>query len=803
VAPDNPDGKPPRELPAGPLAGERPGRASEDMAHPAAGGDSWAPGEGISEEEAIRSLAGRLLARDDSARAGGILEQLFRRLGDDPTLRVGSINVFNDEISVEEGDFAIGSGSGRSPAGLAPGSAVPLDNPYLRRHIGTYVRPGGFMAALDMLRRSHLLILCGPAGSGREAAAVALLAEAGSREQMHMLAGPLLLQEEEGWRCGPAGTAFLVPAVTGHVVGRIDDVWLQKTARLLSSSSNYMVVVAEAACGALAAASSRSEFTFEELGMPDPLTVMRRRAREVVAPTLAMDLKAWLASEEVAALIAEDSRPRSAARVGTLIAEAVNEHRDQAATLQALLDPARRVQAWFARMDTSTGADYQQIVFPVAVSVLEESSYLTVSDAAAALYLRLFPELDEPPPLRFRRALADQQQWIELVLPVEAASLYGDPPAELLRFRSPRLRAAVLEHAWTWVDGMRPALTGWLRELARHPDVDVRTRAAASTGLLATLDFSYVLHRFIFPWAVSPSPAARACAALALAVPGHSPRYSARVWSILRDWAANLPEGPGSRLPWTAAEAAGGALGRSHPADALIVLGEVLERDDWDCVGPLAVAVLNLAENGCLREVLQALLDWSEPMDGSPPVLKALLSFILTARTPALKIPGMPAEATPSNGSRPHGARGPSRITGTAVTVRAASSADASGDMAARPTPTAARTAAPSHGVRSEYGAWPVLLREADHHRTAVRDLWGRALAAKPVRLLALEALRSWLELADRDEAALAPVSRVIEAVARLGGKHPERMEYYLERWAADLKKPVRSAQRVLAVVVR
>ena len=94
-------------------------------------------------------------------------------------------------------------------------------------------------------------------------------------------------------------------------------------------------------------------------------------------------------------------------------------------------------------------------------------------------------------------------------MPAEPATSYGDPSPELLRFRSPRLRAAVLQHAWTWMDGMRPALTGWLRELGRHPDVEVRARAAATTGLLATLDFSYVLHRFVYPWAVSPSPATR------------------------------------------------------------------------------------------------------------------------------------------------------------------------------------------------------------------------------------------------------------------------------------------------------
>ncbi len=798
------------ETPAAPAAGGRPGDLPGDGSHPAAGDDP-APGEGITEEQAIRSLTGRLPAREESARSGDILDQLFRQLGGDPSLRIGSINVFNDEISVEEGDFAIRSGGGESTRGgsRAADSAVPLDNAYLERRIGTYIRPGGFGRALEKLRSRHLLILCGPPGSGRESAATALLAEAGSRDTMHMMAGSVLLAER-GWRCGVAGTAFLVPSLAADLAGHLDDVWLQKTAKLLRDSGNYMVLVVEEACGALAAAGSRAEFTFEDLGMPDPLTVVHRRARTVIKPARAEDLRLWLASDEVAALLAEDSSPRFASRVAVLIAEAVNENSDRTATMQELLDPANRVQAWFARTDTSAGTDYRQIVLPVAVSVLEDSSYLTVSDAAAALYLQLFPDLEEPPPLRFRRALADQQQWIQLAVPGEPATVYGDPSPEVLRFRSPRLRAAVLQHAWTWVDGMRPALTGWLRELGRHPDVEVRARAAASTGLLATLDFSYVLHRFVYPWAVSPSPATRACAALALAVPGHSPLYSARVWAILRQWAANLPEGPGSRLPWTAAEAAGSALGRNHPADAVSVLGEVLKRDEWDCLVALAVAVLNLAENGCMREVLDALLEWSAPMDGSPPVLKALLAFILTARTPALGEAGaldapsgtdVPARTgSPRPPVRPHGS---SRLTGTAVMPRGGRSPGSAGEAVSLPAAGVRRPVVPERKTRPDAASWPVLLGQADSHREALRDLWGRALSAKPVRGLALDALRSWLELADQDESALAPASRVIEAITRLGGKHPERLEYYLEQWASSPKAPVRSAQRVLSAIAR
>lgn len=787
-----------------PGEGARPAAPSSDPGHPADASGS-PPGEGITEEEAIRSLAGRIPARADSVRSRDILNQLFRRLGDDPSLSIGSLTVFNDAVTLEEGDFAVGAADRKGAPGAAPpaDAVVALDSAYLKAHIGAYVRPAGFSRALDILRRRHLLVLCAPPGSGRKSAAMALLAEAGDRSRMHLVASALLLAER-GWRCGPAGTTFVVPLTEADPAGRLDDVWLQATARNLSGNSNYMVIVTDRPCGALATAVSRPDFTFEELGRPDPLAVATKRARAVLGPARGGDLKVWLDRDEVATLLAEDGGPRSAARAGQQIAEALSGGKDLAATMQALLNPGRRVQEWFAKADTATGPGYQQMVLPVAVSVLEESSYLTIGDAAAALYRRLFPDQDEPPPLRFRRSLADQQQWIELIVPGEAASSYGDPAPELLRFRSPLLRATVLQYAWTWLDGMRPAMTGWMRDLAGHPDVEVRARAAASAGLLATLDFSYVLHRFVYPWAVSPSPGTRACAALALAVPGRNPLFAARVWALLREWAANAPDGPGSRLPWTAAEAAGSALGRSRPAEAVSVLGGVLNRDDWDCLAALAVAVLNLAENGCLREVLGALLEWSAAMDGSPQALKALLAFVLTARTPALAEPdSSPPEpaAAPASSPPPERVPGRSRLSGTAVAARGAGHPEPAGRPASPPSADGRRDGRDGRPDRPRHGSWPVLLAEAGSHREALRDLWGRAFAAKQVRPLALEAMRSWLELADRDAAALAPVSQVIASVIRLGGKHPERMEYYLEQWADDPKAPLRSAQRVLATI--
>jgi hypothetical protein len=440
----------------------------------------------------------------------------------------------------------------------------------------------------------------------------------------------------------------------------------------------------------------------------------------------------------------------------------------------------------------------------------------------------MFPDEEGPPQLRFRRALQDQQQWIELALPDEDASPWGDPSPEILRFRSPLLRTAVLQHAWTWLDGIRPALCDWLAELGAHPDIDIRARAAASAGLIATLDFSYSLHNFVYPWAVSRSPAARMCAALALAVPGSSPRYAPRVWAILRQWAANVPQGPGNRLPWTAAEAAGSALGRGRPDDALAVLREVLDRDEWDTVPALVLAVLNLAENGCLREVLGALLEWSSPKEKekevSAPAIKALLAFVCTAQAEApapagsasvairdeaarasgdgASVPSGTTAAPVTASSRLSASRGASRLTGTAVATRRSADPEPPGHVGGRSEAASAGTPlAPRRGGAAEARAWPVLLAEAGENQQAIRDLWGRALSAKAVRPLALDTFHSWLELADRDGAALAPVSRVIVSVSRLGGKHPARLDYYLSQWSSDPREPLRSAQRVLAVI--
>src|SRR5262249_54272590 len=149
--------------------------------------------------------------------------------------------------------------------------------------------------------------------------------------------------------------------------------------------------------------------------------------------------------------------------------------------------------------------------------VLEETSYLTLSDAAVDLLDELCPGEPAPAAPRFLRSLATEHPWIELAGPGEPAA--GSAPAAV-RFRSPLLRLAVLGYAWTEFDGMRPTLLAWLRRQAGHPDIEVRARAAHAAGLLAREDLQHGLHRYLVPWADSDSVALRRSAALALGVVG-------------------------------------------------------------------------------------------------------------------------------------------------------------------------------------------------------------------------------------------------------------------------------------------
>lgn len=716
--------------------------------------DSDAQTDGlISEQDALRSLQGESTERLDAARSQAILADVLRRL---------TVNMFNADVHVHR-DFNIGDAEAGRGAPRGASGPVPVGSAHLTDYTTAYVRPPGFTDALAVLERRHLVVLSAPAGTGRDTAALALLIQVlGEIEKTEepalfdLTADSVLT--DEAWTvpdkaCGYVVSDGEMPAGTsprswclGASAERLDDAWLTRTSALLVEAESFLVVITGPMRGRLAAATRRTDFIVENLGMPDPLEIVRARVLASVRGLDPGELDGRLTKAGASSMVAERPEPRFAVRVSGAVVDALNANEDLAQALEGLRDPGEQVHEWFGYH-----TEPDQIAFIIATALLEDSSFLTVSDAAVKLYLALTSESNPPPTLRFRCTLAADQPWIELTEP-DIAPAAGPPIAATVRFRSPLLAAAVLTYAWNEFDGMRPALLAWLQRLVGDPDVEVRARAATGAGILAAGDFQHALHRYLLPWAQNRLPTLRQSAALALGVVGAVPSHTPRVWELLRKWAAEAEPDIDLALPAAAATAAGGPLGVAQPDRALRVLRTLLSDGDWSLLRPVALSVLQLVENGGAQHVLRALLEWTVPDDASGIMVKGLLAYVFTVRQPA-------SDSTLERSSGAHG--------GDAVTPR-----------------------------------WPVLLADADLHRDELPELWGRALDSPKVRPLALEALREWLRVVDDDPTAFERVLRVLAGVADRGDRDLERLEYHLDRWVNDEEDPSPAADRILDALV-
>ncbi|WP_434439463.1 hypothetical protein [Lentzea sp. E54] len=500
----------------------------------------------------------------------------------------------------------------------------------------------------------------------------------------------------------------------------MDDVWLTRARQQLEDSHSFLVVVTGTPRGRLATASRRHEFVLENLTAPDPHLVFDAKLEAAALRRPLTEVRRRLEGTDLHALLTERPRPGFAVRAADTVVNAVNNGDDLATVLRELRDPGEQVAEWFG--DT---VDFAEISFAVATAVLEGCGYLTVSDAAAELHRTLAGKSAEPV-THMRRTMRTDHTWIELAI--------GDEPldGEVVRFRNPDLRLAVLEHVWHELDGMRTAIQEWLRGMAGHSDVEVRARAATAAGFLAAGDLSHALHAFLLRWAESESPEEQQSAAIALGVVGRRREHTGRVWHLLREFAAHARHRPESPLSHTAARAAGGLMGLDDPASALHLVRELLGTDDWSLLLPCAFSVARLVEDGAARQTVPELRAWSDAAGRGDLAVKVLTAFVIAARPAPLGV------AHP-------GAHRPQ---------------------------------------------WPVMIRDEGDHPDDIPELWSRALSHPRVRHLALNALRDWLRLADRDRRAYPAVLDVLAGIADIGDHEANDLLHQLEIWATDPRDP-------------
>jgi hypothetical protein len=209
----------------------------------------------------------------------------------------------------------------------------------------------------------------------------------------------------------------------------------------------------------------------------------------------------------------------------------------------------------------------KQLAYLTAGTVLEGAPSVDVDLESEALADQFSAGL-EPPSEGVKTFSLTDRGWPEGVLEVAVTSRgthFGRHELEVVQVVPPHSRERIIEYLWRQLGtDFRQPFTVWLRGLAASRDSLIRLGAAASAGVLFTVDPVLAERELLRPWALEQTFSRRLCAAVALGAPvtiGADPsgaRALARAWSTSSDL----------RLRHVAVLAYGGPLGAWDQASA-------------------------------------------------------------------------------------------------------------------------------------------------------------------------------------------------------------------------------------------
>lgn len=597
--------------------GPMPDLPGSDEPFPGADGRDVPP---MSQEEVLARLmdnAGGI----DISRALAIASQLGRG-------RVDNVNEFRAGITVH-GDFLAGSARRTRPR--RP-TAVPVDATQLA-DVHNYVRPDGFEEGIAALANAHLVILAGQARTGRWSRALAMLDEVlGGARHPEVVELPVSVLGSPQWQPPTRGRGFIVldqPTRGAHAAHRLDDTWLTRVSGLLRDQDKFLVVVTGPVEGTLASAVHRFEHVLDDLALPDPLEIVRKRVMTAVPQVTGPQFDELVARAQLIDVLAERDDPHFATRVAHVLVESLRLGTDPRQEVARLRSPHQQVAEWL-----SASPVLSEIAFVTATAVLEQLTYLWVVDAAVQLSRALGGGAGST--LRYSRMLGAERTWIKRTTHISGP--------ETLRFRHDDLREAVLAGLWLQMDGARAKVVAWLSRLAAHPNVEIHARAADAAGVLAAVDFEYGMHQLFLPWATNGSAVLRQGAALGLDVAGALSGEADAFWAHVQRWADELgPTARSRNLADTAALAVAGRLGTAAPERALNVLRSLVLNPQWAPLTSVSVTARTLLESGVTTPLLEALLDWSGTPSDEQTTAKALTVF-----TYAVRRTGGPGDVLPA-----------------------------------------------------------------------------------------------------------------------------------------------------------
>jgi len=460
----------------------------------------------------------------------------------------------------------LASAGNRDPAVTLVGvSAVAIEE--LRRLREVTVIVAGRDKAARLMDDERFVILSGPPGNGKRAAAISLF----KKTDLVLDIDPSVSTEallDFGARIKRDGARhYVIESILPTTAQALNEFAARDLTAQLRKAGAYLVITVDDRVQLDADMRYRAVSWHDR---PDPHEALRRHLQYYLSEEDTTEILPQLPLDHIHPHLARREL-RLIDRLARAVATAYCDGRgfDDAVTGLGL-DAPRQAQDC---LDEST--DCSKIAFLIACTVLGGCSYATVSRHADELE-RLLAELSGTVPetrtlTRRRSARLEAAKarlgtgWVN--------TEFGPSITDTVALESAPLVEAVLNLVWHEYDIVREALLQWLQAAGGDRDAGVRIRCALAAGQLAEYDFGAVRSRLLLPWANSDSALMRASAAFALGVPAGE-TAAGQVLGLLRHWAT--VDNP--RLVWTTLAAYGSYVGLAFPHIAMTGLLAILLR---------------------------------------------------------------------------------------------------------------------------------------------------------------------------------------------------------------------------------
>ncbi|MFB7575723.1 hypothetical protein [Streptomyces sp. NPDC056165] len=482
---------------------------------------------------------------------------------------------------------------------------------------------GQVAQAVSMLSRpygkSHVLVLCGEAGTGRRTAALHALRKAGvPRKQISWL----VLDWDQ------PRTEQIPHAERRACILDLTD-YRDLSEDFYTGLADYQKQ-AQAADAVLVILADPNGWNPKALATVPTVHLARPSAAKVAEAHLrhlAAGRVDWLTHDPLNDLLAPEAPASDGARLARLIAEAKDD--DQSAVGKQFTDWQKHLETWFERH--SAPGDLQERALLIAAALLDGAPAAVVLGAADQLFTQVGGELPRGGALSGR----DLDKRLDAI-----DASYTDDEGISLEEKQRGLSGAALKYVWRQRPQLRPVLLEWASQISAPNKIAVRhlQRIADCLVPLALLPGGSTVLSVARRWIETDRVAHRQLAIHILETMALHPVAGVAVRKQLYDWAQQKTTS--EQLIAAVAAVCAGELGQRYPRVALTRLRLLASRDDDQARDAVADAVRTLVSTPEQRVlVLSEIVEWAESSDSTPRKAGAGTFLALTDITSDILLP--------------------------------------------------------------------------------------------------------------------------------------------------------------------